>query len=366
MIKTSKKVNFCHLALQEGIRYRMELSEDNCLEGLGGGVFSFLAPVFDSTDEDGTWHRLYLTGKFECCKYEVIVAASNIDLREEIYQKEISDERRIEILKEHSWTRRVNTDDILLHGLTGRYLWVLIRVFGSRTDSSFQIEGFQVEFPKSSFVEYLPEIYQEVGKDTFFERYMAVLQSMYEDLEKEVDRIPEYLDYELTSDENLKMLSKWTGDWGRNQAFSPEQLRYIIRHLQQIQNGRGTKRVMKQMIHLATGREVKIVEFFRWHDWMRQREASSLLKEYEKLFGKNEDTFTVIIDMTVPGTEVLRETISRFLEDYTPLGMHCNVVLLGWSSHMDSHCYLDRNSCLSTPVKADAGGFVLGENYVLA
>lgn len=35
------------------------------------------------------------------------------------------------------------------------------------------------------------------------------------------------------------------------------------------------------------------------------------------------------------------------------------------SYHMDTHCYLDVNSYLSTPVEADTSGFVLGGNYVL-
>ena len=53
--------------------------------------------------------------------------------------------------------RRVNTPDLLLHDLEGRYLWILIRVLGAGSDSSFTIEGFLVEFPWRSFVEYLPE-----------------------------------------------------------------------------------------------------------------------------------------------------------------------------------------------------------------
>ena len=55
----------------------------------------------------------------------------------------------------------------------------------------------------------------------------------------------------------------------------------------------------------------------------------------------------------------------QLMEDYIPLGMNCNLVLLDWSSHMDTHCYLDKNSRLSIPEQADTSGFVLGGNYVL-
>lgn len=60
-----------------------------------------------------------------------------------------------------------------------------------------------------------------------------------------------------------------------------------------------------------------------------------------------------------------KEKLLQLMEDYIPLGMNCNLVLLDWSSHMDTHCYLDKNSRLSIPEQADTSGFVLGGNYVL-
>ena len=71
------------------------------------------------------------------------------------------------------------------------------------------------------------------------------------------------------------------------------------------------------------------------------------------------------VDMADPGMEISEEKLRRFLEDFTPLGMCCNVVFLDWNSHMDTHCYLDQNSCLSVPEFGDAGGVVLSENYIL-
>ncbi|MBO5335549.1 MAG: hypothetical protein J6A94_00255 [Lachnospiraceae bacterium] len=362
MVETTKKVNFYRLALARGKRHRMELSKEHRLVGNGGGYFSFLAPMFDSGDYNGTWHRLCMNGNFDGCKYEIIAAATNVDLQEIMEDESCTPMEQLELLKEYSYTRKVNTSDMLLHELQGRYLWIFISVSGSRVDSSFTIDGFHVEFPHGSFTEYLPEIYhQERGE--FFERYMAVMQSLYEDLEKEVEYIPNYLDYETTSEENLPLFAQWTGDWAAGKKYSPEQLRYLIKNLQKIQSGRGTKEVMGQMIELVTGHKAMIVEYFKWHDWMSKN--SNLLEVYERLFGKNEDTFTVIIDMSQSDKEISREWLRSFLEEYTPLGMHCNVVLLRANSNMDMHCYLDKNGCLSTPIAADAGGVVLGGNYIL-
>lgn len=60
---------------------------------------------------------------------------------------------------------------------------------------------------------------------------MTVLQSMYEDQEREVDYVPDYLDYESTPEEHLPELASWTGDWSREQQYSSGQIRWLLKHL---------------------------------------------------------------------------------------------------------------------------------------
>ena len=69
MMEEGKKINFYRLGLENGRRYRMELTDEYRLSGTGGGVFLYLAPVYDSRDRDGSWHRLVLEGDFYRCKY---------------------------------------------------------------------------------------------------------------------------------------------------------------------------------------------------------------------------------------------------------------------------------------------------------
>ena len=80
MMEEGKKINFYRLGLENGRRYRMELTDEYRLTGTGGGVFLYLAPVYDSRDRDGSWHRLVLEGDFYRCKYEVLVMATNENL----------------------------------------------------------------------------------------------------------------------------------------------------------------------------------------------------------------------------------------------------------------------------------------------
>lgn len=361
MVETGKKVNYYRLALRRGIMHRMTLSEDDRLVGQGGGVFGYLAPVFDSKNYEETWHRLRFEGTFSNCKYEILAAATDVDLEELMAGEDLGFADRLELLKEYGHIRKVNTDDLLLHELTGRYLWIAVTVIGAKVDSRFCVDGFSAEFPRSSFLEYLPEVYQQED-DGFFERYLAVFQSLYEDLETEIDRIVQYLDYQTAPEENLNLFAEWTGRWNQNGQWEPSQLRHLIRHLQKLQSGRGTWTVMKEMIRLMTGQDAFIVEHFKWKDWMKK---SSLLEEFYKLYGQDEDTFVVVIDATEKEAGMPERVLEQRLEDYTPFGMHCRVVYLKKSSHMDTQSYLDKNSYLSTPEKPNTEGFVLGEELVL-
>ena len=45
MMEEGKKINFYRLGLENGRRYRMELTDEYRLTGTGGGVFLYLAPV---------------------------------------------------------------------------------------------------------------------------------------------------------------------------------------------------------------------------------------------------------------------------------------------------------------------------------
>lgn len=362
MVEGGKKVNYYRLALRRGRLHRMTLSEDDRLVGEGGGIFGYLAPVFDSGNYEETWHRLRLEGAFSGCKYEIIAAATDVKLEEELTDESLDFAQAVELLRQHGHLRKVNADDILLHELAGRYLWIAVIVTGARVDSRFRIEGFSVEFPRGSFLEYLPEVYSEED-DGFFERYMAVFQSLYEDLEREVDKIPQYLDYETAPEENLSLFAQWTGGWNRDGQWEGEKLRYLLRHLQKLQTGRGTWAVMKEMIRLMTGQEAFLVEHFRWKDWMKHK--SSLLEEFYRLYGQDEDTFVVVIDATQKEVGMPEHVLEQRLEDYTPFGMHCKVVYLKKSSHMDTQSYLDKNSYLSTPETPTTEGFVLGEELVL-
>jgi phage tail-like protein len=364
MQKTSKCVNYCRLSLQDGSFHRVELTQGYTLTGQGGGYFAYLAPMFNTMELGCSFHRFRLLGEFRDCKYEVIAAASNVDISEALFAEETAPREQTRMLKELTYMRKVNCDDFLLHELEGRYLWIQIVISSAKADSCFEIDSFNVEFPQRSFVEYFPEVYQN-QPDTFFYRYMAALQSLYENLEVRISEVPQKLDYEITDEENLLELSRWVGFSETTSSFTPEQLRILIRDLTEIQAGKGTGKVLKKMLELLTGKDVYVMEYFKWHDLVAENQGC--LEDYSRNYGADETVFTVMIDFRQTKNEDLPSSqwMMKLIEEYMPFGQKCNLVYLRESNHFDMHCYLDVNSYLSTPVTADTSGFVLGGNYVL-
>ena len=362
-MQQTKKVNYFHLSLKNGQTEKISFSNSFQLTGKGGGSFVYIAQVFDTDDLDSTFHRLKLYGQFEKCKYEIWVMACNTDESGVMESSEVSMADKLAYMQKFSYQRSVNTDDILLHSLSGRYLWVAIRVMAAAMESSFVIDGFSVEFPKSSFIDYLPEIYRE-DSNSFFERYMAVLQSLYEDLEERIEEVPKQLDYESCDKKNLPLFAQWTGLDENGKKFTPEQLRYLIAHLQTIQSGKGTTDVLQKIISLVYGKQAKVIENFKWNEWMKN---SEYLEHYKKLYGKDESVFTLMLDCVYDEPENLpdKSELMKLISEYTPLGVRCHLVYLRENYNMDTHCYLDVNSVLSTPKIADASGFELGSNHIL-
>ena len=267
---------------------------------------------------------------------------------------------KAEALKKLPHVRAVNTQDILLHSLVGRYVWVFVGIHPIGP-CRCTLNGMRLELPRSSFSEYFPEIYR--GNE-FFERYLAVFQSLFLDLEKRVDEVPRLLDYRTAPDENVLELASWVGLGDSRGLFSPAQLRRLIADISLFQGAKGTRRALEELILLLTGIRPRIVEHFQWAD---PRFAAHHLKSGQSLYGETRNHFCVILDLVrqdLPPGLGERE-LARLIEDYSVLGSSCKLVFLKTCSHIDAHCYLDINSALSVPEVAGISTGAIGGHFTL-
>lgn len=364
-----KTVNFFRRALLRGSWEGFGPTPQLTLCAVPGQAAAYAAPLFDTGDPDTEYNRLTAAGDWQGVRYEVIAAASDTGIAE--YRgKEIplgsfladaavpaADKAQVLCTLPHR--RAAQTDDLLLHGLTGRYLAVLLR-FAAEPGAAPVLEGVRVEFPRCSFTEYFPEIYQQ---DDFFDRYVAVSQSRYLDLERRVDEIPALLDYETADEAHLRILAGWLGLGSWCDSLSAAQLRTVIRRLDLFEGKKGTRPALAALMELTVGLRPRILEHFQWAN---DALAPALRSRMEALYGSTAEDYVVLLDLTrADAGEPDAAALTALLAAYSPLGTRPHLVLLRRASELDTHCYLDVNSALSTPRRAAAGAALLGGDDLL-
>ncbi|MEG2174269.1 MAG: phage tail protein [Oscillospiraceae bacterium] len=366
MKQPQKYVNFYKRALQKSCLHNLEadaalgLVMTNCLRPA-----ACITQMFDTQSEGMSFHRLKLAGVFENAKLEVIVAASDTPERsstndgaalvDELADPGLSVQAKMQRLCALPHVRAVNAQDLLLHELHGRYVWVFVGITPSEPGLR-RLEGMRLQFPCESFTCYFPEVYQ---RSAFFDRYIAVFQSMLLDLEEKVDEVPRLLDYQSAPDEQVAELASWLGIENRTGLFSTAQLRRMIAQIDLFQGQKGTRCALEKIIELVCHLRPRIVEYFSWSALPMSAARRRL---NEQLYGSNANQFCVILDLTAADGRlpIARAQLERLIGDYSVIGATHRLVLLRKCSHVDTHCYLDVNSCLSTPEAANVDSMTLG------
>lgn len=366
-----KAVNFYKRALENGCAQglRFDGSLSLCPDGDGAG--NYVSRVFDTGEAQCTFHRLVIDGRFDGVRLEVIAAALDtlewtvdnaiVELPEYLADPDIEPARKRRVLISLPHVRAVDSPDILLHAVKGRYIWLNVTLVPEgKAGSRPRLDGMRLEFPKVCFTEYFPEIYQGNG---FFERYISIFQSVYLDTERRVDGLPALLDYESTPEENVNLLAGWLGLENPAGLCTPEQMRHMIARLDLYQGARGTLRALEALLRLVTKRTPYIIEHFRW-DTPELPEARRAL--YSRLYGESSDSFCVLLPLEEGETPPFGEReLERLAESGCLLGTRCRVVFLRRISRTDTYCYLGINSALSQPEAARADGALLGAHITV-
>jgi phage tail-like protein len=357
-----KHVNYYRLSLLKGRYAALEATGHHTLAFSGTAAGYYITPVFDTGEDGCTYNRLVVDGRFEGAKLEMIAAATDetevlIDgkpqeLKSWLYDAQVPAHKKAEVLTALPHVRMVNTQDLLLHGLRGRYIWLYAALL-PLGGCDCELSGLRLELPKYSFTEYFPEIYQ--GND-FFERYIAIFQSLFLDAERMVDNLPRLLDYRTAPDGQLEELAGWLGIDNSRGLFSPSQLRHLIENIDTYQGAKGTKHALERMLLLITGIRPRIVEVF---EWLRLGLPEPQLAVNKRLYGDTANHFCVILDLTKTKLKISEDDLEQIIGSFSVLGSQFRIVCLKPCSHTDTHCYLGINSIISVPEVAglDSGAF---------
>jgi len=116
----------------------------------------------------------------------------------------------LEATTEGRWQTADATEDILLAAARGRYLTVRLELIGSEQISP-RVEAVRASWPRQSYLQYLPEIYQKEATDGFLEQFLAVFGTLFTDLEREIETVTALFDPQAVPADALPWLAEWLG-----------------------------------------------------------------------------------------------------------------------------------------------------------
>lgn len=275
----------------------------------------FISRTYDSGKKETQWDRLVLDFSPNMQTQVYVWIFEN---REEGAEaEEIEDIReQLAYLKERAQYVSGFGQMLLYGGERGRYAKLALEFMGEETEDAV-FRGYEISFPKDSFAEYLPAIYRDNPQ---LDRFLAIQQSIYLELERQIDFLAKELDYEVCSNGQAVRLAEWMG-WGELARQADDQtVRKLLSTGISLLNQKGTCGYYKELTEILTDRKAVMIEEPQ----------------------KNQAT-VLVLGCPEEGKEKHLEWLRRNV----PIGVRINFVILHKTDRLDGQYFLDVTSYLS-------------------
>jgi len=336
----------------------------------------YISRAFDSADAGTIWHKLSSVTRAPPNTQVQISFLSAEDKRMKIGKAEgdldvfldetarldpaIDSQRdegqvRLADLDKLGWCKPVvNSDDALI-AAEGRYLWARIDLIGSEQQSP-SVQSLRVDYPRISYLRYLPAVYQDDERSRdFLERFLSLFETFFAGIEAQVDHIARYFDPDsrVAHSEFLRWLSTWLSISVDNN-WDDAKLTTLIRRASGIYHKRGTRAAIEEMIEIFTGDRPLVIEHHQgsgaaWLNQTRDSDLKTLRDLYEGLYGKDPFCFCVLLKPFPVKTEEHRNAVRRILDAEKPAHTCAGLLALQPWVQLDTHTYLEVNTYLSEP-----------------
>lgn len=287
--------------------------------------------ISDSMDSglDGTlWHKLFIDADIpSATNYSIFYLASD---------SEVLDQNP-------GWQSmpRSNPRDALIKA-QGRYLWLKIDMLGDSRQTPV-IKSIRAYFPRTSYLDYLPVIYQE-NKDSrdFLEHFLSLFETFFSQTEETINRITRFFDVDAASGEFLPWLGSWLSVTAE-ENWDETRVRQLIKQAPGLYRQRGTREGILDLLEIYTDERPIIIENFQTYD------APDYMKDdIERLFGNDAYTFHVLFRPGVLDSDKLLG-VERLLAAEKPAHTRVKVIPLQPWIQLGEHSYLGLNSYLNRP-----------------
>ena len=315
----------------------------------------FRSGLMDTGEKQTQWNKLIFRcrGKAEPAvrlrfytfeENRIVWNGTESSVEELLGSSELEDKDKKQALRIYLAKETELAEEVPLYDVTGRYGCLELEFDGLQEEES-GIAGILAVFPKYTWAEHLPDLYQQdEGGLSFVERYLGIFQSLHEQMERQINTIPEYLDVCRTGEEYLKWIARRWLAFPDSFLWSGQQLRELTARAVLNYRRRGTVGYLKEILREYAGVCPHIVEHHQLQEYRRDKKKGECLDD---LYGENPYIFTVVIN--APGLLGQKDIriIERLVETEKPAWMECNLIVLEPYIFLGWHSYLGMNSILS-------------------
>ncbi|WGV28005.1 phage tail protein [Halotia branconii] len=312
--------------------------------------------VFDSTIPNQQWHKLILEREIpHNTQIKVYYSITDNQWQPEAY-----------------FAPLINPEDALILGdeeiprPQGRYLHLKVELIGTEYETPL-LKSIRVDFPRLSYLRYLPAIYQEdENSRDFLERFLSLFETFFGNLEGQIDHIVRYFDADVVNGEFLPWLSTWLAI-AVDDNWTKEQLRNLMKKAPQLYQLRGTREGIAATVELFTGDRPLIYEYFQVEDNSTNNQTAEILQQLRKKYFNDNELFRfwVLLSPFQIDNEIELQSIQRLIDADKPAHTEASIkVLQPWIA-LDNESYLGFNSCIFEPSLSLDMGFTISHENVL-
>ncbi|ASS75488.1 hypothetical protein CIG75_11195 [Tumebacillus algifaecis] len=337
------------ITVLEQKRRTQPLGRQGALKGV------YFSHAFDSTETETVWHKITVDSElpnetqlrisyYASDQTELIVGGRRVQLDDYLQDEHIPLAEKLPVLDQLYSVPIVNPKDALLRA-KGRYIWFKVEWSGNDRKSPL-MKKLRVYFPRNSYLDYLPGVYQQdSGSRDFLERYLSLFGTFFDEIEETIDHMSRFFDVDSSSGDLLKWLATWLGI-AVDERWSEEQIRRLMKKSPELFKKRGTRQGLEEMIEVFTGEKPFIVEYFQYKYLLEKAQV----KEYmEQLYGLDPYRFCVLIKPEVVKSEEERKILQKIIDEEKPAFSEAQLVVLEPRIYLGTHSYLGINTFLSEP-----------------
>ena len=339
------------------------------------GIGRFMTRVFDSGDRGTVWHRMLINAHdLSADELRVTVYASDsteffykgaaYSIDDVFHNKKLSLEKKTEMFSVFEKKKVNGARDALLHDVRGQYLWIYIEVFGISGKPAV-ISDIRLYLPAESWIDRLPRIYRQSDKETgFLERYLGIFQTLYDEVEEEIDRISDRFDPECAESGFLEWLADWL-DISDCSVWKEEKLRKLLLSAVSLYRSRGTRECLSRAIELYTGERPYIIENFSLREHIG---TPAYDKTLSPMYGTDPYKIMILVRSEVIGSDSDKDVLWRIARELVPVTVDFELRVLEPYIFLGQYSYLGINTYLGKPGNAALDGrsritfSVIGEN----